>query len=314
MPLIWANHPAMIKQVITSIAVVILIAACSQTNNTSHLITLNKGLEAANNIYAENNRNLYIELAQKLGKPDYYTESTIWKPRAEKLRDLTNNMLTYVDGLKKEMFSDTVNRDRVAHYLFLRLFAYKKDLLSLILSRAYEAGPMAREQTRIDSIEYLKTIPAISVEDNGAATEQTWIDSTFHNADSLMCRAMINTIENNILVSETMLLDYIDDRSNYLCGFGFEKFTAITSLNSTVTKSGESIEVTTGIGVFNTASKPNFIINGKKVEPDHGGVAVYSFKPNKKPGTYTVPVKIEYDKPDGTRESLQRDLRYTVVD
>jgi hypothetical protein len=319
LPLKRDNHPAMIKHVVQLFLFIGLFASCADSDNSSHITTLAKALENANKIHVQSNELLRSALQDKLSRYGYMQESIMWSPRIEKLRKLTVGMLVYMDGLKKELFSDSINKDRVindakAHDLFLRLFYYKQSLMHLLQSSNIEDKPWVRDAIRRDSVEYLAIIPAISTADTSTENEQTWFDSTFNNANEIMCKAIFNTIENNILISENLLLDYFNRKSNVLICGQYEQFSPIVTLSSSHVKVYDSIEVTLAIGSFTSAPKPSFFIDGKKLELTDRRYAVYSFRPKGKPGKYTLPVKIEYYKPDGTSESVHKNIPYTVVD
>lgn len=93
----------------------------------------------------------------------------------------------------------------------------------------------------------------------------------------------------------------------------YDKFSAIITLNSSYVKLGDSLEVFAGIGEFNDDLKPTITIDDQKIELNDEGVAVYSFRANKKPGKHFVPVRIIYTKPDGTTIPLIKKCFYTIA-
>ncbi|MEO6844114.1 MAG: gliding motility protein GldM, partial [Ginsengibacter sp.] len=68
-----------------------VINAFKVVNNS--LITSNTNISASNNT-------LYESLKDKLTKPESREKAEIWEPKAMKARDLSANMMTYIDSLK----------------------------------------------------------------------------------------------------------------------------------------------------------------------------------------------------------------------
>jgi hypothetical protein len=95
---------------------------------------------------------------------------------------------------------------------------------------------------------------------------------------------------------------------------GYESFQALIGLNSSCVKAGDEIEINAGVGSFSTAAQPHFSIDGKLIPANENGIAAYKFKTPLKAGTYSKTVKIEFYKPDGTKESMAKKLDYTVID
>ena len=84
--------------------------------------------------------------------------------------------------------------------------------------------------------------------------------------------------------------------------------------SSSCVKAGNDIQITAGIGSFSLEAQPTFSVDGKAIKSDVDGVMIYKFKTPLKAGDYFKPVKIEYTKPDGTRESKEYNIEYSVID
>jgi len=91
-------------------------------------------------------------------------------------------------------------------------------------------------------------------------------------------------------------------------------FEAIAVLSSSYINSGQSIQVSAGVGAFSVASNPTISINGKVIDLKGRALAEYSFTPIGKPGKYRVPVKIEFTKPDGSLEVHTTELEYIIAE
>ena len=76
---------------------------------------------------------------------------------------------------------------------------------------------------------------------------------------------------------------------------------------------GEQIEITSGIGSFDSRPDPKVFVYGKQIPLNEHAFAVFKFKAEKKPGKYYVPVKIKYTDQNGRKQSIQKEIEYTVA-
>jgi hypothetical protein len=123
---------------------------------------------------------------------------------------------------------------------------------------------------------------------------------------------MLAKIQNDVLNSEYIMINYfIDLTTNYTCGY--EVYSAIISQNTTVLKAGEEIEIFGGMGFFTCAANPKFTIDGQIFKSDEYGTAVYKLKIKQPPGRYSIPVKVEFTKADGTQDVMIKNIKYQVL-
>jgi hypothetical protein len=91
------------------------------------------------------------------------------------------------------------------------------------------------------------------------------------------------------------------------------RFDAVEALSASVVKPGDMIQVTAGIGTFRPELNPTIIIGNKQAALTDGAVAFKTIKAPQKPGKYSIPVKIEFAKPDGSKAWRDDTLHYQVV-
>jgi hypothetical protein len=311
-----------------SLAVIIfLFASCASRNDSYNLHGVSASFENANKVLLQNNDYLYYKLENKLRDVRTAATAGMWMPKADTLRRQSSDVLTWIENLKKEMHKQYTqnpdNKDQIvqnvflkegkAHELFVQLSDYKRGIIDLMGSNGFADNPVYREQLQKDSASFWKIIPVLANKNSQPIKEQSWLDSTFNNAGSSMCEVILNSVANNVLVSENLLIDYFDKHSSVICGLNYDQFSIITSLSSSYIKSGDAIEVTSGIGSISVAARPTIFIDGERMKLKPEGVAVYTFRPNKKPGKYTVPVRIVYTRPDGTTETVEKNCSYTIA-
>jgi hypothetical protein len=79
-----------------------------------------------------------------------------------------------------------------------------------------------------------------------------------------MALLVLNKIEHELLATTKMFLDFCLSKTVvHTC----VSFRGIAVLNSSYVKQGQSVEVTAGIGEFDTAEAPRISIDGKEIEP-----------------------------------------------
>src|SRR5689334_18564121 len=62
--------------------------------------TVNRSIDSANNTLEVNNKNIYSSFANKLTKPESKAKAAIWKPKADKVKQLADNMYNKIEDLK----------------------------------------------------------------------------------------------------------------------------------------------------------------------------------------------------------------------
>ncbi|MGB8195291.1 MAG: hypothetical protein WCF67_25365, partial [Chitinophagaceae bacterium] len=169
-------------------------------------------------------------------------------------------------------------------------------------------------------LELQKGFPIYSLKESGqqkdilAMAKVNTVSSYFKNTTALEALVMLNKIENDVLITENMLVDYIDNITTVLdCG-NYEQFSAIISQNSSYLKRGQPLEIYAGVGAFSLSANPTIRINGRKVDVLPDGVAEYQETVSGKPGKHSIPVTIEYTKADGSSSKITKQVQYTVAE
>lgn len=139
----------------------------------------------------------------------------------------------------------------------------------------------------------------------------SWMKRNFGSVTPVLALAMLNKVQNDVLITTNDLLEYCNANA-WSATHDYETFKPLISLDRSYVKSGQTIEVSAGVASFSTSAKPVITIDGKRVKVDEEGVATWNFYAKKKAGHYTVPVRIEFSRPDGERQSVNKNLKYTV--
>ena len=229
-------------------------------------------LKKSNDVILKLSNTNYASIQNKLKETIYGEKLEFWNGKALKLKVLTSEIVSHIESLKRKqnVSIDTIN--------FLKN-KYIHDVKS-IDTTLYEI----LNQNKDNSLNNLTK--GLSVE------------------------FVIEKIKNDILVSESKMSSYLDNKTSMIKE-DFSIFSTIVSQNTKHLKAGENLEIWAGIGSFSIAANPTFVINGINVKPDESATAKYIIKVSGK-GKKTIPVRIFYISNKGSKESKEIELDYYV--
>lgn len=279
-------------------AVMLFLSACSgkSDNNKEVIKALQESIENSNTSINVSSTDILHSLDEKTR--DYATKerASIWLPKAQQIQKLSEEVFSYIEGLKKSI---KINAE-TANELFARLMKYKEDILAVDSSVRYE---------------FARNIILISRSfDTTKQTVNNFNNTFFRNSDPLLISAMLIRLQNSIRVIENRTITYCHSQIGQTDGDGFfDSFSAIAALSSSFVKAGDRIEVTAGMGSFSTQARPVITVNHQNVPLMETGAAVYSFKASNKPGKHFVPIKIDFYDQDGNKQYVRKQLEYTVA-
>ena len=92
----------------------------------------------------------------------------------------------------------------------------------------------------------------------------------------------------------------------------FTVFAPLINISRSIVKPGEAIEITAGIGGFIVLAKPGITIAGNRVPVLSSSIAQYEFKAPRRPGKYSIPIALEFYKPDGSKALNEQVVTYEV--
>lgn len=309
---------------ISLLAIIIFFSSCSDNSGSSTLNVFRateEGLQQSVKTISQSNEVIYHSLEDRLADPKSSNYAIIWQPKALVVKSLSDTIITYIRQLKEELkdeagFSNPLDRTSfkedkiptVYHFfnehdkgkeLFNHLMKYRQDILAVDtqLNNAFKNNIVvfARgfDHTRNDTGVFTK--------------------SFFNDIPVIAACAMLSKLENNIRIIENNFILFCHNKIGCLhCG-GYEIVLPVVMQSSGYVKGGEIIEITAGIGVFTGMPNPKITVNGKSI-PTEYGLTSYKLKTSLKAGEHSVPVKIEFIKPDGTSDFYTKNIEYTVIE
>jgi len=304
--------------------------------NTS-LITSNNNISASNNT-------LYNSLKEKLNKPESAEKAKIWEPRAMEAKQLSADMMTYMDSLKLALkngadlhmrFNKATN-DSVEDFrednldastrlfetkgkgkeLKARLDKYKLDMLAI--------DPSIKKE--FESTFPVSTVPPLSQD----GTKKDFTQAFFHMTPTVAALTMLSKFQNNVKNAESEIVTYCHNQIGAV-EVHMDQTGVLVGQSSNYLMPGQELTVTAGVGAYSSAASPSISINGSSVPVANGqgsykttvsgageytvSVNVTFLDENKKTITKTVPVKYVVGTPGGAAVMLDKmNVFYIGVD
>src|SRR5262249_7161297 len=121
-----------------------------------------------------------------------------------------------------------------------------------------------------------------------------------------------NKIKSEVLVTERTLVSYFLNQPvvRLICNGP----SPVAVISSSYVKSGQSVDVTAGIGQFSATVRPKITIDGKAINLSGGDIAEYHFVANGKPGKHVIPITYEITKPDGAKLYIGKKVEYIIAE
>jgi gliding motility-associated protein GldM len=280
--------------------------------------TVDRSLGNANATIDDKNNAIFKSLEAKLRDEKTHERAAIWKPKADKARQLAEDMYKYIDNLKLELKkeADLTVKDGVEEYkednldaatrlfvekgkgqeLLQRLTDFKKNLLGVDPEIAKE---------------FANSLPIdLSTPKTQDASNNKWEYAYFHMTPTVAGITILSKFQNDIRNSEAMVVDYCHRKVGEV-ELVYDQFQAIASQSSQYLMPGQELTITGGVGAFNSKAQPTVTIDGAPVPLNASGVAEYKTTVGAA-GSYTKKVVITFKKPDGSTGTVEKDIQYTV--
>lgn len=298
------------KYTIFSLAILLFFSSCSN-NSKSDLVVFEAtthSLEQSSKTINEITTDYRKELFERLNDPKTAEQAAVWQPRAVRISELTSLTIGYINKLKSQLVGENDNFQVVNKIFFQQnkgeeLYQRLKDFIDSIHKSELLVDIYLAELIK-DKYDYL---------DSNRYDQKEFCQIFFNKISIAAALSLLAKFENDIrnIEKEIITSCYYRTIPGY---WHYDAFQTLIAQSSNCVKAGDNIEITAGVGSFSVAAQPKFTIDGTLIPVDENGIAVYKFKTPSKAGKYIKPLKMEYTKPDGTKESMTRNIEYTVIE
>ena len=292
--------------------------------------TVDKSLTDSNTNIEKGNSTLFQSLAEKLSNLETKEKAAIWVPKANKAKQLSDELYNYIEGLKKQVKTEAElkvdkngtpildkdgNEDFKLDYLEASTRVFEKNGEGKVLYQKlsdYRAAMLGIDSS-IDRTTFPVNLTIPPTHSGNARTGDPvtdWTASYFHMTPAIAALTMLSKVQNNIKNAENQVVTYCHNQIGAV-KLIFNKFQPIAASSSTYLMPGQEMVVTAGVGAFNDAARPVISIDGVSTPLNENGVAERKFNVSGA-GNRKIHVSISYTKPDGTTDHLEKDIDYTV--
>ncbi|HEY2727402.1 MAG TPA: gliding motility protein GldM [Parafilimonas sp.] len=246
--------------------------------------TVNNSLTAASSTLDQKNKNIFSLFDAAFNEASTKERAALWRPKALQAQSLSNALVVYIQSLKTRvtLAADYNPKDssfkeddleaptrvmtdpgKAGDSLRNQLGSFKTTLLSLI------EDPVAKQRFQnslpIDT-SVLKT--------NNKANQKDWSASYFYMTPAVAALTILSKFENDVKNSEAMVVDYCYQQVGAVKQV-FNSYQPLVGQNSNYLMPGQELDITAGIGAYNSESKPTVTIDGVPVPLNENGVAEY---------------------------------------
>lgn len=300
--------------------IILLVFSCSRPAKNEAMIfkVLNAGLTNSNRTINFQTASIYHNLENKMSEPYMRYRASIWYTKAMKAQELSSKMFDYLQGLKSELLKEagfdedhlSINEEdkepvnklfskgRKDIELFQKLNSYKDSIMSI--------DPIIKQEFPNYSL-----VPKVFGDSEDNADSVTIL---FENTSVITATAILSQFQNNVKTLENKVAVFCNGQVTNDAFTIDDAFpTPIIAQSSTYVKASDELTMKAGLGKFDIRSNPKISINNKAAELNDYGFAEFRYKIKSRPGSYSIPVRIEYNDQDGNKRVIDRVVKYTVI-
>lgn len=279
---------------------------------------VDKSLLNSNAALTEANNTLYTSLAEKLSDAKTHDKASIWQPKAEQAKKLSDDFNKYLDDLKLQLKkgSDLTIIDGKGE-------SYKEDNLDAATrlfdnqgkGKELEAKLIEYKKAMLDldptiRAKFEKTLPIDTDAPIGQdGVKKDFTTGYFHMTPTVAAVTLLSKFQNNIKNAENQVVTYCHEQIGAVA-VHMDKIGVLTGMNSTYLMPGQELVVTAGVGAYSSSSNPKISINGSPVTVTNGQG---EYKTNVSgAGEHTVPISITFKDENGVDKVVPSTVKYTV--
>jgi gliding motility-associated protein GldM len=302
--------------------------------------TVNHSITTSNDVITAKNSATYNAFDKALSDEQTKANAAIWAPKARQVQKISADMYRTLDGMKTLLINESqpetdkegklkyneanldaatrvFDKDGKGKILLDSLNEYKKQMLAVLNPADFASNPVLQKDVAKAEAEFQHSLPldlSVPKSQTGAAAStdsvKDWVTNYFHMTPTIAAITILSKFQNDVKNSEAQLVDYCYKQIGSV-KVVYNQFEAFAGTNATYLMPGDELEIQAGIGAFSAAAKPDITINGAHQNLNADGVADYKTKVEGA-GEHSVTVNIEYTKPDGTKTTIPKIVKYTV--
>ena len=301
----------------------LVLTALLALNVSSEILTAFKTVDASlqksSNVVNLSTSQYISSLQDKLKDPVSRDKAEIWYPKAQAAQNLTIGVYNFIQQVKDSIlaaadFDPAKNGDS----------SFKEDNLE-VSTRLMVDGNLGKElyqkladyRTRLLAIdpiigkEFANDLPIdLSLPKVQNKTNNTWEAAYFQMTPTVASLTMLSKFQNDVKTSENRVVEFCHKQVGQV-ELRFDTYIPLVQSSATYLMDGQEMEITAGLGAFNSEKKPAITINGASSPIGPDGLARQKFIASGV-GTKTVTVTINYTDQEGKPQTKTVPITYVV--
>jgi gliding motility-associated protein GldM len=283
--------------------------------------TVKTSLENSSSNIKSSNDVLYKSLTEKLTKPESAKQAAEWQPLAEKAKQYSSELDTYIEGLKQELKTAAglrmvekdgkqvedfklddleastriMEQQKKGDELKTKLEEYKTKMLAI--------HPEIKQN--FESIFPVNTDPVKSQE--GGTKEFT--QGYFHMTPAIAALTMLSKFQNNVKNAENQVVTYCHNKIGAV-EVHMDQVGILVGQNSNYLMPGQELVVKAGVGAYSSASKGSLTINGSTSQLVNGQTEYKTTVSGG--GAHTIQISGTFTGEDGKPVQINEKVEYVV--
>ncbi|MCU7548525.1 gliding motility protein GldM [Chitinophagaceae bacterium LB-8] len=280
--------------------------------------TVDNSLTSTNKTINASTGAIMKSLLAKTSEAETAEKAKIWYSKADQAQKLTTQMFSDIQVLKDRILKEadfdparkgdsTFKQDNLdiatrimveqgeGKKLYQKLAEYRKNLLAI--------DPLIGKQLAND-LQINLGMPAVQDKSN-----RTWEGAYFRMVPTVAAITILSKFQNDVKTSENKVVAFCHQQVGQV-EVRFDQFAPIVGQSSNYLMPGQEIEITAGVGAFNSQAQPAISIGGSAAQVQ-GGVAKMKLAAGGI-GNHSIPVRISYIDQDGQRKTIEESVEYTV--
>jgi gliding motility-associated protein GldM len=291
--------------------------------------TIDEGFAKSNSGLKERSTNNINGFDAPENMEKYPDRIAVWKPKAERVRDLSDSIYDYIEMLKSDLKKESGQKIPNGEFkeddleASTRMFLNGKEgqtkgeqLYAMLNKYKANLASIDSLDKKVAALPNFTTLPTSFNKDDAKlmatmTPAQKWANSYFHMTPTVASLAILSKFQNDIRNTQTQLIDFCYAQINSTI-IPINEFGVIASANATVVMSGDEVAITAGLGGYNKDFKPTITVDGASVPIGPDGNGVYKMLASN-PGDYTKRVTATYINPNtGKQETKTTDVKFKV--
>ena len=283
---------------------------------------VDKSLMTSNMNLSNANSTLYKSLLEKVNDAKTTEKATIWNQKANKAKLLSDNMNTYLEGIKKQL------KEAADLKIVDGQEKFSEESLE-VTTRIFGNGPGGKNlgpdlekkinQYRTDMLAISPEIAGefantISVDKVGPVKGQDgkmkdFTEAYFHMTPTVAALTLVSKFQNNVKNSENQIVTYCHNKVGQVA-VHMDQVGVLVGQSSNYVMPGQELTITAGVGAFSSVAKPTISINGSSV-PVTNGQGIFKTTASGG-GEHTVAVNVTFTDENNVTKTIPTTVKYTV--